>query len=140
LHGSTTWSIAKYELPKKGATLGLATDVIEHLGRSYGSEASKMLDLIADDLTLARRLIDDLPYIAAEVIYACRAEMAMTPEDILARRTSITLEDKKRGLGIVDEVVALMAREHRWSLVEQEEQGRVYREVIERQMAAEMGA
>jgi glycerol-3-phosphate dehydrogenase len=139
LHGSTIWSIARYELQKKGATLGLATDTIEHLGHSYGSEVSKILDLITNDPTLARRLIDDLPYIAAEVIYACRAEMAMTPEDVLARRTSIALEDRRRGLGIVDEVASLMAREHGWSLAEQKEQVRVYREAIESQIAAETG-
>jgi glycerol-3-phosphate dehydrogenase len=139
LHGSTTWPLAKYELQKKGATLGLATDTIEHLGHSYGSEVSKLLDLITNDPTLTRRLIDDLPYIAAEVIYACRAEMAMTPEDILARRTSIALEDRQRGLGIVDEVASLMAREHGWSLAEQQEQVRVYRKTIESQIAAETG-
>ena len=71
-----------------------------------------MLDLIIVDPSLAQLLIDDLPYIRAEVVYACRHEMAMTPYDVLARRTSITLEDRQRGLGIVDEVAALMAKEH----------------------------
>ncbi len=140
LQGSTDWTIAKHSLQKKGATLGLATEIVEHLGHSYGSEANDILDLIANDPTLARRLIDDLPYIAAEVIYGCRAEMAMTPEDILARRTSIILEDKQRGLGIVDEVVSLMAREHNWSHLEQEKKARTYREAIQSQMAAEMKA
>jgi glycerol-3-phosphate dehydrogenase len=137
LHGSTTWSIARYELQKKAATLGLAAEIFEHLGHSYGSEVSKILDLITNDPSLARRLIDDLPYITAEVIYACRAEMAMTPDDILARRTSIALEDKQRGLGIINEVAALMAREHDWSLAEQQEQARMYREAIQSQIEAE---
>jgi glycerol-3-phosphate dehydrogenase len=138
LQGSTDWSTAKHELQKKGARLGLATEIVAHLGHSYGTGANDILDLIANDPTLARRLINDLPYIVAEVIYGCRAEMAMTPDDILARRTSIILEDKQRGLGIVDEVAALMAREHGWSLSEQEERARAYREAIQGQMAAEM--
>jgi len=56
---------------------------------------------------------------------------------VLARRTSITLEDRQRGLGIVEEVAALMAAEHGWSLEEQEKMVEKYRSVIEGQMAAE---
>ena len=130
LQGNTDWPEAKFELRKKGATLGLSAGIMEHLGQSYGSEASKILALIADDPTLARQLIDDLPYIAAEVIYGCRAEMAMTLDDMLARRTSIALQDKRHGLGIVDEVASLMAREHNWSLAEQERMVRRYREGV----------
>jgi glycerol-3-phosphate dehydrogenase len=137
LQGSTSWPTVKHALQNRGATLGLATEIVEHLGHSYGSDASKILDLVTNDPALARRLIDDLPYIAAEVIYGCRAEMAMTPDDILARRTSITLVDKQRGLGIVDEVASLMASEHKWSPAEQEEKIRAYREAIQSQMAAE---
>jgi glycerol-3-phosphate dehydrogenase len=137
LQGSTGWSTAKHALQKQGATLGLATEIVEHLGHSYGSEASQILDLVTNHPTLARRLINDLPYIVAEVIYGCRAEMAMTLDDILARRTSITLVDRQRGLGIVDEVASLMAGEHKWSLAEQEEKGRAYREMIESQLAEE---
>jgi glycerol-3-phosphate dehydrogenase len=149
LQGSADWSIVRYELQKSGGqTQGrqarseqaqgiVPTGVVEHLGHSYGSEARQILDLIAHDPTLARQLIDDLPYIAAEVIYGCRAEMAMTPNDILMRRTSITLEDKQRGLGIVDEVASLMAHEHNWSLSEQQEKARSYRETMQTQVAAE---
>src|SRR5580700_10559151 len=52
---------------------------------------------------------------------------------VLARRTSITLEDRQRGLGIVEEVAALMAAEHGWSLEDQERMVEAYRAVIERQ-------
>ena len=38
-------------------------------------------------LDLAVRLHSELPYIAAEVVWAARAEMARTVEDVLARRT-----------------------------------------------------
>jgi glycerol-3-phosphate dehydrogenase len=137
LHGSTGWPLVQQELQKQGALLELATDIIEHLAYSYGSEASNILEMVANDPTLAKRLIDDLPYIKAEVIYACRAEMAMTPHDVLARRTSITLEDKRRGLSIVDEVASLMAREHKWSQAEQQEQAKSYGEVIQSQIVAE---
>ena len=54
--------------------------------------------------------------------------MAMTPYDILARRTSINLEDRQRGQGIVDEVASLMAQEHHWSPTEQQQKAQAYRD------------
>ena len=93
----------------KGIALGLSLQTITHLGNSYGSEAGAILGLVENDASLGTRLVNDLPYIRAEVVYACRHEMAMTPYDVLARRTSIALEDRQRGLGVVDEVAALMA-------------------------------
>jgi glycerol-3-phosphate dehydrogenase len=55
----------------------------------------------------------------------------------LARRTSITLEDRQRGLGIVDEVATLMAKEQDWSTEQQQSMVDAYRSVIEGQIAAE---
>jgi len=137
LHGSIGWPTAELTLQSKGATPGLSLQTITHLGKSYGSEALNILELIEHDASLAALLIEDLPYIRAEVIYACRHEMAMTPYDVLARRTSITLEDRQRGLGIVEEVATIMAAEHGWTPDEQEKMVEAYRAVIERQMAAE---
>jgi len=120
LQGSAGWPIIQHELLRKGATLNLSPQTMEHLSSSYGTDAQTILDLVAGDAALAARLIDDLPYIKAEVIYACRYEMAMTPYDVLARRTSITLEDRQNGLGVVSEVASLMAKELNWSPAQQQ--------------------
>ncbi|HLG75382.1 MAG TPA: glycerol-3-phosphate dehydrogenase/oxidase, partial [Ktedonobacteraceae bacterium] len=120
LQGSAGWSSVRHSIEKRGQGLGLSKRIIDHLGASYGTVAQEVLAIIEQDATLAAPLIDDLPYIKAEVIYACRYEMAMTPGDVLAHRTSIELEDKQRGLGVIDEVAALMARELGWSVNQQE--------------------
>jgi glycerol-3-phosphate dehydrogenase len=137
LQGSGGWPKAQRALESRGAALGLATATIKHLASSYGSEATALLDLITRDPSLAERLIADLPYLRAEVIYACRDEMAMTPGDFLARRTSITLEDRQRGLGIVDEVASLMAQELNWTPDQQQTMVDAFRAAIQQQMAAE---
>lgn len=137
LQGSAGWPVMQRELAKKGAALGLSPQTLSHLGKNYGTEAMTLLDLISEDQALAQLLIDDLPYIRAEVLYACRQEMAMTPYDILARRTSITLEDRQRGLGVVDEVAILMAKEQQWSPEQQKSMVDAFRSVIEAQAAAE---
>ena len=61
----------------------------------------------------------------------------MTPYDILARRTSITLEDRQRGMGIVDQVAALMAKELQWSFEQQQSLISDYSNAIQGQIAAE---
>ncbi len=137
LQGAAGWPVKQRELAVKGTALGLSPQTIEHLGRSYGADALELLKLIEDDAGLGRRLIDDLPYIRAEVVYACRYEMAMTPYDVLARRTSITLVDRQRGLGALEDVVALMAREHNWSPEQQQSMSIDFRTAMQQQMAAE---
>jgi len=137
LQGSATWPSAKQDIASKGAALGLSPQTTEHLGQSHGANATQVLDLVASDASLGALLIDDLPYIRAEVVYACRQEMAMTPYDVLGRRTSITLEDRQRGLGIVDEVAGLMAKELSWSAEQQLSMVDAYRSAIEEQIAAE---
>src|SRR6266446_8523412 len=137
LQGSAGWPARQRELEIKGNALGLGPQILEHLGRSYGSEAMELLKLIEGDAELGRRLIDDLPYTRAEVIHACRHEMAMTPHDVLARRTSITLVDRQRGLGVVDTVATLMAQEHGWSPEQQQAMIDAFRSAMQQQIAAE---
>jgi len=137
LHGSAGWYVEKQTLAHDAEALGLAPDIIDQLGQSYGTEMRKVLELVASDRSLAERLINDLPYIKAQVVYACRYEMALTPHDILARRTAITLEDRRRGLDIVDTVTALMAKELEWTEQQQQLQAETYRTVIQQSMAIE---
>ena len=139
LQGSAGWPVLQKDIANRGARLGLNVDDIVHLGHSYGTEANVVLDLIAQDPSLAERLIEDLPYLKAEVIHACRQEMAMTPYDILARRTSITLEDRDRGLGIVKDVAAMMAQELHWTPDQMQAMINAYRAPIQNQIDAEVG-
>jgi glycerol-3-phosphate dehydrogenase len=127
LAGSAGWPTAKRAVQARGQALKLDEQVIDHLGSSYGTEAIAVLDLVAEDASLGQRLIADLPYIRAEVIHACRQEMAMTPYDVLARRTSILLLDRQQGMGIVDEVAAMMAQELNWTPDQQELLAQDYR-------------
>jgi glycerol-3-phosphate dehydrogenase len=137
LHGSVGWYTAKQALEHDAEVLGLAPDIISQLEQSYGTEMRNVLDLVANNTSLAERLINDLPYIKAQIVHACRYEMALTPYDVLARRTAITLEDRRRGLDIVDEVTTLMAKELDWTQQEQQLQAETYCTSIEQSMAME---
>jgi glycerol-3-phosphate dehydrogenase len=114
LAGALDWTRAQGELAHRCAALGLGPDIESSLAWNYGSNALDMLDLVEADASLGARLIPDLPFIRAEVVYACRAEMAMRLEDTLARRARIELEAADRGAGVAAEVAALMAAELGW--------------------------
>jgi glycerol-3-phosphate dehydrogenase len=77
----------------------------------YGSDAVSIQKLIETDPELQEKLHGDLPYTKAEVLWAVRAEMARTVEDVLARRTRALLLDAKASIEIASEVARLMARE-----------------------------
>ncbi|WP_161975319.1 glycerol-3-phosphate dehydrogenase/oxidase [Tengunoibacter tsumagoiensis] len=137
LQGSAGWNRLQHDINRRGAQAGLKPSIIKHLGHSYGTEAAVILKLIEQDPSLAQPFVDDLPYIRAEVPYACQYEMAMTPYDFMARRTSIILEDWHQGTTFVDDVVALMAKEHGWSPSEQNAQAQSYLAVVHGQELAE---
>jgi glycerol-3-phosphate dehydrogenase len=79
----------------------------------YGSDAPKIIALANEFPDLARQLHPDLPYIAAEVIWAAREEMACTVEDVLARRTRALFLNARVAIKMAPEVARLLARERR---------------------------
>jgi glycerol-3-phosphate dehydrogenase len=87
--------------------------------------------LAEGDGRLADLLVPGLPYLKAEVIYAVRAEMAVTLEDVLGRRTHVLDQDRDQGLSIAAQVAGLMGAELGWSEPEQARQIARYRQVVE---------
>lgn len=115
LVGARGLAEAREETAAWAHALGLDAAVVGHLVGAYGAEARAVLALIAERGELAGRLVPDLPYLRAEVVRACRAELALTVEDVLARRTHLLIEDRARGTGAAAAVAALMAEELGWS-------------------------
>jgi glycerol-3-phosphate dehydrogenase len=77
----------------------------------HGADAPAILDLMEKDAALARPLDDELPYTAAEVIWAARQEMARNIEDILARRTRALFLNARAAIRMAPRVAALLAQE-----------------------------
>jgi glycerol-3-phosphate dehydrogenase len=76
----------------------------------YGSDAAE-IRVLAQDPTLATQLHPDLPYIAAEVVWAARNEMARSVEDILARRTRALFLNAAAASAMAEPVAKLLAAE-----------------------------
>jgi glycerol-3-phosphate dehydrogenase len=88
--------------------------------------------MVREDPTLAARVVPDLPYIMAEVVYACRYEMAATLGDVLERRTRIGFEDWARGTNAAARVARCMAGELGWDEGETARQVAAYIAQVER--------
>jgi glycerol-3-phosphate dehydrogenase len=85
------------------------------LSRRYGGAVHEVKDLIRDDPSLAQPLVPGLRYLRAEAVYAVRAEMAMTLDDVLIRRTRAHLQDRAACRDAAADVAALLAPELGWS-------------------------
>ena len=77
----------------------------------YGADAPLVQELEQSEPAWARSLDGALTYTAAEVVWAVRHELALTLEDILARRTRALFLDAKAALRMAPRVVELMAQE-----------------------------
>jgi len=93
---------------------------IEHLLNRYGTLTDEILDLIRDDPSLAEPLPGADDYIRAEVVYAASHESALHLEDVLARRTRISIEAWDRGESAAPVAARLMAGVLGWSDAEAE--------------------
>jgi glycerol-3-phosphate dehydrogenase len=77
----------------------------------FGTDAEAIRDLAARDISLGEQLHPALPYIAAEVIWAARSEMARTLEDVLARRTRALFLNARAAVAMSPHVARLLAGE-----------------------------
>lgn len=82
-----------------------------HPMSTYGSFAKELKALSRKNKSLSKRLHPHLPYIAAEVIWSVRNEMARTLDDVLSRRTRSLLLDAKASLEIAPQIAKMMAKE-----------------------------
>jgi glycerol-3-phosphate dehydrogenase len=77
----------------------------------YGADAEKIHALAMESTERAQQLHPDLPYIAAEVVWAAREEMARSVEDVLARRTRALFLNARAAIAMAPTVAGLLARE-----------------------------
>ena len=107
--------------------------LVAHLVNRYGTGAPELIALAAADPALARRLLAELPYCRGEVTHAAAAEMAATLDDTLRRRVPIAFRARDGGVGVSDDVAALMRGALGWSADETAKAVADYRAGIDRE-------
>jgi glycerol-3-phosphate dehydrogenase len=99
---------------------GISVGALEHLLERYGTLSTELLDMIHDDPELGRPILGAPEYLAAEAAYAVRAEGALHLEDVLTRRTRISIETAHRGAESAAHVADLMGAELGWDAATRE--------------------
>jgi glycerol-3-phosphate dehydrogenase len=87
----------------------------KHLAHKYGTLAPDVLGLVLSDTSLALPLVEGEAPIRAQVIYAVRNEMALTIEDILARRIGLQLYGWRLAIQAAPAVAEILRKELGWS-------------------------
>src|SRR5690606_33880309 len=93
---------------------GLDVGRIDHLLGRHGALVDEMLALVEERPELAAPLAHAPAYLSAEVVYAVTHEGARHLDDVLTRRTRISIETFDRGALAAPGVAALMAGELGW--------------------------
>ncbi|MGD0555403.1 MAG: glycerol-3-phosphate dehydrogenase/oxidase [Streptosporangiaceae bacterium] len=93
---------------------------VEHLLNRYGTCIHELLDMIRSDPSLAAPLPGADDYLAVEARYAVTHEGARHLDDVLARRTRISIEAWDRGVAAAPVVADLMAGVLGWSSAERD--------------------
>ena len=88
---------------------GLHLARIEHLLHRYGSLTRELLELVVERPELGEPLPGAPMYLRAEAYYAALAEGALHLDDILTRRTRISIEATDRGVAAAEDVATLVA-------------------------------
>ncbi len=97
------------QLPTRlAAQFQLPPDIASHLAQAYGGRAASVAALSQSGYS--KRLAPQHPYIEAEVVHAMQNEMALTPSDVLYRRTRLAFLDQDAAQKSQQAVSDLMKR------------------------------
>ena len=97
----------------------------------YGSDAEAIRQLMNEQPGLKELIHPGLPYTKAMVVWAVRQEMAMTVEDVLARRMRVLFLDAKAAIDAAPLVATLMSDEMNKSTQWQEQQIKDFRNIAD---------
>ncbi|MEV6278984.1 glycerol-3-phosphate dehydrogenase/oxidase [Nocardia sp. NPDC051832] len=112
-------------------------ETVDHLLGRYGSAVTELRELIDTTPELAARL-GNSRYLKAEIVYAVTHEGALHLDDILARRTRLSVETGARGMDIAPEVAHLVAPYLGWDEGQIAREIKVYRLRVEAELASNM--
>ena len=114
LLGADGYAAAWRDRTELARRYGRPVGVVEHLLERYGTAAVEVLDLAHADPALGVPLPGAPEYLAAEVVYAAAAEGALHLDDVLTRRTRISIETPHRGTATAAAAAELMGSVLGW--------------------------
>ncbi|MGO4751988.1 glycerol-3-phosphate dehydrogenase/oxidase, partial [Streptomyces sp. 2MCAF27] len=117
---------------------GLHVARVEHLLNRYGSLAEEIVDRIAEDPSLGEPLTYADDYLRAEIVYAASHESARHLDDVLTRRTRISIETFDRGTRCAREAAELIAPVLGWGPEQIDKEVRHYEKRVEAERESQL--
>jgi glycerol-3-phosphate dehydrogenase len=108
LLGADGWPALWNARARLAAESGVHVARVEHLLRRYGSLVHEVLALVAKDPDLGQPVAGADDYLRAELVYAASSEGARHLDDVLTRRTRISIETWDRGVEAAEDAAALV--------------------------------
>ncbi len=102
------------QLDRLAARQGLPVWRVTHLLDRYGSLVTELFELAAGDASLFQPLPGAEQYLRVEAVYAATHEGALHLDDLLTRRTRISIETPDRGTAAAAAVAQLVAPHLGW--------------------------
>ncbi|MBB6349616.1 glycerol-3-phosphate dehydrogenase/oxidase [Nonomuraea muscovyensis] len=138
LLGAEGYEALRNARTRLAARAGLDVARVERLLTRYGSAVVDVLGLVEADPTLGEPLTGAADYLKAEAVYAASHEGALRLEDVLVRRTRISIEERDRGVAAAVEVAALIAPILGWDEEDVRRESERYRAMVQAEMSAEL--
>jgi glycerol-3-phosphate dehydrogenase len=114
LLGAEGFETRRNQTQALAARSGVHRARIEHMLGRFGDLVDEILELVADDPSLGEPLDGAEDYLRAEVVYAVTHEGARHLDDVLTRRTRISIETFDRGVAAARPAAELMAAPLGW--------------------------
>ncbi|MEO5919499.1 MAG: glycerol-3-phosphate dehydrogenase/oxidase, partial [Pseudolysinimonas sp.] len=114
LLGAEGYQAAWNKRSKIAKAFGVHKVRVEHLLNRYGVMTDELLDILRERPELVEPLPGADDYIRVEVVYAATHEGALHLEDVLARRTRISIEAWDRGVSAAPVAAQLMGEALGW--------------------------
>ncbi len=110
---------------------------ITHLLDRYGSMVDEVFALLRERPDLAEPLVGAEEYLRGEIVYAARHEAALHLNDVLTRRTRVSIETPDRGVAAAEAAAALLGEELGWDEARTREEVEAYRRRVEAELESQ---
>ena len=134
--GADGYSVLLNKADDLASDYDVSSSTILHLLERYGSLFNEVLEPTILDKSWSRPIVENLPYLRAEILYAVTHEGARSIDDVLSRRTRISFEASDQGTSIVEEVGEIISKVLGWNKTQTQASIDEYLAIVEEQRSA----
>ena len=137
LLGAVGLVATRNRLPALSRRSGVPVDLLERMLGRYGDLLEEVLAPIGDDPALARPVPGASQHVMAELVYGATHEGALHLDDLLARRTRISVDTSHRGVESARAVAEAVAGVLGWTDADLEREVDAYLRRVEQERASQ---